>query len=186
MLTLFCGLYAINLASNTPYIALAENVFKNHQIFYGIFIISILSIIMSTIDSFTFISAITIGKDLRKIFKKDYNQNHINWGIFISIIISLIIILSFDNSRIVDIWFTFGGYMVSGLLIPFLCIIYNRKINQPLLFILGPTLLTLIWDLMSLGYVLPMYPGLLLSLALALFLSKKNYPKLDSADTTVL
>jgi len=186
IMTLFCGLYAINLASNTPYIALAENVFKNHQIFYGIFIISILSIIMSTIDSFTFISAITIGKDLRKIFKKDYNQNHINWGIFISIIISLIIILSFDNSRIVDIWFTFGGYMVSGLLIPFLCIIYNRKINQPLLFILGPTLLTLIWDLMSLGYVLPMYPGLLLSLALGLFLSKKNYPKLDSADTTVL
>tara|TARA_Y100001936_G_C15405693_1_gene327265 strand:- start:51 stop:443 length:393 start_codon:yes stop_codon:yes gene_type:complete len=128
---------------------------------------------MSTIDSFTFISAITIGKDLRKIFKKDYNQNHINWGIFISIIISVLIILLFDNSRVMNIWLTFGAYMVSGLLIPFICIIYSRSIKKPVIFILAPILLTFIWEFMPLNYILPVYPGLLLSILLGFLLTRR-------------
>ena len=174
MMTLFCGLYAINLSSNTPYISLAELVFQNSPILYSVFVISILSILMSTIDSFTFISAITIGKDLRKIFNKDYKKIHINWGIFFSITISVLIILLFDNSRVLNIWLTFGAYMVSGLLIPFICIINMRKIKKPTLFILTPILLTLIWDFFPFYDILPMYPGLLLSCILALKLTKKK------------
>ena len=174
MMTLFCGLYAINLSSNTPYISLADLVFQNSPIFYGIFVISILSILMSTIDSFTFISAITIGKDIRQIFNKDYKKIHINWGIFFSIAISVLIILLFDNSRILNIWLTFGAYMASGLLIPFICIINMRKIKKPTLFILAPIVLTLIWDYFPFYDILPMYPGLLLSCILALKLTKKK------------
>ncbi len=172
MMTLFCGLYAINLDSNTPYISLAEVVFIDSPILYGFFIISILSILMSTIDSFTFISAITIGKDLRETFNKPYNQTHIKWGIFISIFLSLIIILFFDNSRVVDIWFTFGSYMASGLLVPFLCIISNRKINNPVIFIFAPVAITFIWD--CLNYELAIYPGIFLSLLLGLLLTKRQ------------
>ena len=172
MMTLFCGLYAINLSSNTPYISLADLVFQNSPILYGIFVISILSVLMSTIDSFTFISAITIGKDIRQIFNKDYKKIHINWGIFFSIAISVLIILLFDNSRILNIWLTFGAYMASGLLIPFICIINMRKIKKPTLFILAPILLTLIWDFFPFYDILPMYPGLLLSCILALKLTK--------------
>lgn len=174
MMTLFCGLYAINLSSNTPYISLADLVFQNSPILYGIFVISILSVLMSTIDSFTFISAITIGKDIRQIFNKDYKKIHINWGIFFSIAISVLIILLFDNSRILNIWLTFGAYMASGLLIPFICIINMRKIKKPTLFILAPILLTLIWDFFPFYDILPMYPGLLLSCILALKLTKKK------------
>ena len=174
MMTLFCGLYAINLSSNTPYISLADLVFQNSPIFYGIFVISILSVLMSTIDSFTFISAITIGKDIRQIFNKDYKKIHINWGIFFSIAISVLIILLFDNSRILNIWLTFGAYMASGLLIPFICIINMRKIKKPTLFILAPIVLTLIWDYFPFYDILPMYPGLLLSCILALKLTKKK------------
>ena len=174
MMTLFCGLYAINLSSNTPYISLADLVFQNSPILYGIFVISILSVLMSTIDSFTFISAITIGKDIRQIFNKDYKKIHINWGIFFSIAISVLIILLFDNSRILNIWLTFGAYMASGLLIPFICIINMRKIKKPTLFILAPILLTLIWDYFPFYDILPMYPGLLLSCILALKLTKKK------------
>ena len=174
MMTLFCGLYAINLSSNTPYISLANLVFQNSPILYGIFVISILSVLMSTIDSFTFISAITIGKDIRQIFNKDYKKIHINWGIFFSIAISVLIILLFDNSRILNIWLTFGAYMASGLLIPFICIINMRKIKKPTLFILAPILLTLIWDFFPFYDILPMYPGLLLSCILALKLTKKK------------
>ena len=43
MMTLFCGLYAINLDSNTPYVSLAIHIFQGAPILYGIFIISILS-----------------------------------------------------------------------------------------------------------------------------------------------
>ena len=174
MMTLFCGLYAINLSSNTPYISLADLVFQNSPILYGIFVISILSVLMSTIDSFTFISAITIGKDIRQIFNKDYKKIHINWGVFFSIAISVLIILLFDNSRILNIWLTFGAYMASGLLIPFICIINMRKIKKPTLFILAPILLTLIWDFFPFYDILPMYPGLLLSCILALKLTKKK------------
>ena len=174
MMTLFCGLYAIGLASDTPYISLALDVFKNYPLLYGIFIISILSIIMSTIDSFTFVSAITIGKDIKKILNKDFSQEDINWGIFFTIILSLIIIQFFDNSRIIEIWFTFGSYMVSGLLIPFICILFNIKIRYPLILILLPLILTLVWDMVQINWIISMYPGLFLSIFLGLLLKDRN------------
>ena len=173
MMTLFCGLYAIQFNSNTPYVTLASNIFEAQPIFYGIFIISILSVIMSTIDSYTFISSITIGRDLKKIFNKKPTQKDIRWGIFLSLIISLIIILFFDNNRIIDIWFTFGTYMVTGLLVPFIFILFNIKIKHPPAFIALPILLTLFWDLMQIEYLLSIYPGLLLSIILGFFLRKK-------------
>ena len=129
---------------------------------------------MSTIDSFTFISAITIGKDIKKIFKKDYNQTDINWGIFFSIIISLIIISFFDNNRIIQIWFTFGSYMVSGLLVPFICILFKIKIKYSVILILLPILLTLIWDIIQINWIISMYPGLLLSCFLGLLLKDRS------------
>ena len=174
MMTLFCGLYAIGLASDTPYISLALDVFKNYPLLYGIFIISILSIIMSTIDSFTFVSAITIGKDIKKILNKDFSQEDINWGIFFTVILSLIIIQFFDNSRIIEIWFTFGSYMVSGLLIPFICILFNIKIRYPLILILLPLILTLVWDMVQIDWIISMYPGLFLSIFLGLLLKDRN------------
>lgn len=174
MMTLFCGIYAIGLNSNTPYISLAFNVFYDYPILYGLFIISILSVIMSTIDSFTFISAITIGKDIKKILKKNHTRTDINWGILFSIIISLVIILFFDNSRIIQIWFTFGSYMVSGLLIPFICILLNVKVKYPLILILFPILLTFIWDIIQINWIISMYPGLFLSCLLGFLLKNKK------------
>jgi len=174
IMTLFCGLYAIGLGTDTPYISLALDVFKNYPLLYGIFIISILSIVMSTIDSFTFVSAITIGKDFKKILNKNFTQKDINWGIFISIFLALIIIQFFDNSRIISIWFTFGSYMVSGLLIPFICILFNIKIRYPVTLILIPILLILIWDIMQINWTISMYPGLILSIILSLFLKDRR------------
>ncbi|MAV64569.1 MAG: hypothetical protein CMG00_05185 [Candidatus Marinimicrobia bacterium] len=174
IITLFCGLYTIGLASHTPYISLALDVFKNYPLLYGIFIISILSIVMSTIDSFTFVSAITIGKDIKKILNKDFTQKDINWGILFTITLSLIIIQFFDNSRIIQIWFTFGSYMVSGLLVPFMCILFNIKIRCPIILILLPLILTLVWDIMQISWIISMYPGLFLSILLGLLLKIRN------------
>jgi len=174
IMTIFCGLYAIGLNTSTPYISLALDIFKNYPLLYGIFIISILSIIMSTIDSFTFVSGITIGKDVKNIFKKDYSQADINWGISFTIILSLIIIQFFDNNRIIQIWFTFGSYMVSGLLIPFVCILFKVKIRYPFTLMLFPLILTLAWDIMQIKWIISMFPGLLLSILLALILKERK------------
>ena len=60
--------------------------------------------------------------------------------------------------------------MVSGLLIPFICILFNVKIKYPFILILLPILLTLIWDIIQINWIISMYPGLLLSLLLSLLL----------------
>jgi len=179
MMTLFCGLYAINMPLETPYISLSETIFKGAPIFEAIFIIGILSIIMSTIDSFTFISAITIGRDVRKIFNKSYNQNHINWGLFLSIIISLIIILFFDNNHISAIWFKFGSYMVSSLLVPFLLIALNIKIKKPFILILLPTVITIFLDIMQIDSKILLYPGLCLSIILSMIFKARTKQSLN-------
>ena len=79
-------------------------------------------------------------------------------------------ILFFDNSRIIEIWFTFGSYMVTGLLIPFICILLNIKIKYPVILILFPILLTLVWDIMQINWMFSIYPGLFLSCILGFFL----------------
>ena len=173
IMTLFCGLYAINMGPEAPYISLAAMLFTDTPILQAIFIVGILAVIMSTIDSYTFLSAIIIGKDLRKTFNKDYNQNHINWGFFISIILSLIIILFFDNTRISTIWFKFGSYMVSSLLIPFILILVNIKVRYPFMLISLPAVLTIILDFSNISYEILMYPGLGLSIVLSLILKDR-------------
>ena len=110
----------------------------------------------------------------KNIFKKDYSQTDINWGISFTIILSLIIIQFFDNNRIIQIWFTFGSYMVSGLLIPFVCILFKVKIRYPFTLILFPLILTLAWDIMQIKWIISMYPGLLLSILLALILKERK------------
>ena len=68
-LTILTGLYAsaiipINDLIYNPYLQLADIVMPDFL--KALFFISLLSIVMSTIDSFTFISSMTIGNDLLK------------------------------------------------------------------------------------------------------------------------
>ena len=66
MLTLFSGIYAKLLITNSAptlaYIKLAELVLPPFA--FGLFFIGILSVIMSSVDSFSFISASTFGRDI--------------------------------------------------------------------------------------------------------------------------
>ena len=172
MIILFCGLYTIGTNSTTPYISLAIDIYSGYPLLYGLFIVSILSIIMSTIDSLTFVSALIIGKDLKSIFNKKFNQKDIKWGIVFTILISLIIIQFFENNRIIEIWFVFGSYMVSALLVPFFCIISGIKVKHPLFLILAPLLVTLYFDIIKIDWIISMYPGLVLSFILMIFLKK--------------
>ena len=172
IMTIFCGLYAVSLGVNmtNPYVSLSAFLFSSDSILHGIFIVAILSVVMSTIDSFTFLSAMIIGKDIPTILSWNYSTNTIRKGILISIALSLLIVGFFDNSRVVEIWFTFGSYMVASLLVPFVLIIIRKKVKHPSLLIVTPATITVIWSLLEIQIFLPMYAGLISSLVISLFL----------------
>ena len=160
-LTITTGLYAsaiIDVSSINPYLYLSDNILPPFA--RNIFYISIISIVMSTIDSFSFVSAFTIGKD---IFKKKSLKN-VQIGLFITAILSIIIIYNFK--KVIDMWYIFGSIAASSLLIPFLLILFapHKKSTNPEACLLIPIIINITW--IFLGYPLnldSMYPGIVVS-----------------------
>jgi SSS family solute:Na+ symporter len=130
----------------------------------GLFIISLLSVVMSTVDSFLFISGCTIGKDILPLAiqsKTDKTISYTKLGIVISGIISVILATFFENA--LDIWYVSGSFAVSSIMIPLLCVLYQKSLRFPLAVILIPGIVTLFWFLLGSPSLDPMYPGLLSS-----------------------
>ena len=122
---------------------------------------------MSTIDSFTFTSSLTLGKDIYASIKSDNNSVNIiqytQIGIIVTSIISLFIILIFKN--IIDIWYIFGTIGASSILVPFIILLYNQSINRPLLVLTIPLLVCIIAYILSFN-IEPLYLGLSSSIVL--------------------
>ena len=174
ILTISVGLYAsaiIDLSTlngMNPYLYLAENhlpfILKN------IFYIGLLSIVMSTIDSFFFVSSMTISNDLMNKRKK--NSNKI--ALIVTGIISYIIAINFNF--VIDIWYIFGSIAASTLLIPFLTILFKpqKSLQYPILTLLLPICVSLLWIYLDYPYGLDlMYPGIILS-GLLSTINRKN------------
>ena len=149
----------------SPYIDLAEQILP--PLIKGFFIISILSIIMSTIDSFIFISGFTIGKDLVEISsRKESNIMHVRLGIIISGLFSMVLAIFFTNA--IDIWYFTGSLTVPCLLVPLFFIYGNIQLKNAFLCIVFPGAVTCIWFIYGYPSIDPMYPGLTTSLILCL------------------
>ena len=149
----------------SPYIDLAEQILP--PLIKGFFIISILSIIMSTIDSFIFISGFTIGKDLVEISsRKESNIMHVRLGIIISGLFSMVLAIFFTNA--IDIWYFTGSLTVPCLLVPLFFIYGNIQLKNAFLCIVFPGAVTCIWFIYGYPGIDPMYPGLTTSLILCL------------------
>ena len=109
-----------------------------------------LAIIMSTIDSFVFVSGFTIGRDLVGKRKNDkINVNYTKIGIMLSGLISIVLAIFFESA--VEIWYVTGSFGVSALLMPMLCALYDKKVNSPFAFILVPFVVTGIWFIFSIN-----------------------------------
>ncbi len=166
------GLYAaaiITDVKHSPFLDLASIALP--PLLQGVFLVSMFSIIMSTIDSFVFVSGLTIGRDLisNKFSERD-SVFYTKIGILISGVISVILATFFKNA--VDIWYVTGSFGASALLIPMLCCLYKRRVGQPLLFILIPLVVTGAWFVSGNTAVDPMYPGMLSSAACYLIFRK--------------
>ena len=164
-LTVAVGLYAAAIIptselSGSPYLILSTMILP--PFLQILFIISLLSIVMSTIDSFTFTSAITIAKEFKK---GKTTVTDIRIGLFITCIASFVIVTNFKN--VIDIWYLFGSLGASSLLVPFFMLINKPKIKakDPLKILLIPFIVCGLWFYMNNPYGIDcLYIGILVSL----------------------
>lgn len=192
MLTLFTGLYARAAFPEADpllvYFTLSDHVLP--FVAKGFFVVTILAIIMSTIDSFLFSSSSILSQDF---FKKRFPQTSLKtlskYGIVITIIVSLCVIWLFES--VIGIIYGLGTVGVSVLLIPTLISLFSEeKIHDGALFfsMVLTALISSLWLLdgwMHAEYgwpvfrygIEPMYVGLAAS-AIAIFIStfKKTSP----------
>ena len=140
-LTTSTGLYARALLPNLsqPVLSfplLAENILPSGV--KGIFYAALFATIMSTFNSFLFLSATTIGRDF--IFRLNRNQNenklkkYTIYGLIIAGIIS--IILAYLIPSVIGIWYTVGSFCIPGIIIPIISAYYPKlKVSQKIILI---------------------------------------------------
>lgn len=124
MLTLTTGLYSwILLPDANPlmsYPELAQLILP--PFLKGIFIVGLLATIMSTVDSYTFLSALTFGQDILSKIKKNQKKDDVNHlvrlGLSITAIISVLLILMIPS--VVQLWYHLGSLFIPPLLLPLL------------------------------------------------------------------
>ncbi|MBO02268.1 MAG: sodium:solute symporter family protein [Candidatus Neomarinimicrobiota bacterium] len=182
-LTFLTGMYAKLLITDAKpalaYIQLAELVLPSMAM--GLFIVAILSVIMSTIDSYTFISASTFGRDILwrvqvNSDKKTFNENHaiplVKKGLLVSVLISLMLALSMPS--VVEIWYTLGSVIVPGLLVPFIFSFFKKDLNIFTMMV-SPVFVSILWIIIKniYGYypfnIEPFYPGIITSIIYGIF-----------------
>lgn len=133
----------------------------------GLFFAGLLATIMSTVDSFGLLSAITFGRDL---VWKNWRQSDdpVKWtkiGLIVTGIVSLI--LAWLLPSVVELWYAMGSVVVPGLLIPFLLTFSNKKVPSGIVVVMGlSAFVSLVWFIAGqiLGSVPwkiePFYPGM--------------------------
>lgn len=197
-LTLSTGLYAsayIN-ASNPmmSYPILADMVLP--YFWKGLFLVTLLATVMSTLDSYAFISGVTIGNDILEPIKSKFSllktlssQSLSKIGLAITAIFGIFMAIAIPSA--VQLIYKTSSIAVPGLLFPLL-ITYSDKYkinrNKIILLMLFSSLTSAIWTLgNTLAYqrvfifsdifisIEPMVPGIIISLILSMaFIRKEN------------
>ncbi|MEX2600817.1 MAG: sodium:solute symporter family protein [Balneolaceae bacterium] len=192
-LTAFCGLYGwfiLGSGLEEPilvYPMLAETLLPAGL--KGLFFISLLATMMSTLDSFLFLSGQTLGRDLLSHLFPGSDRNRITR---VSILISAVlgILLTILYPSVIDLWYILGSVLIPGLLLPVLGIYLPAcRLRKPwlILTLTGATGLSLLWLILGTLYqtaeysyaflgMEPFYPGLFLSLIFWIIGREKSSP----------
>jgi SSS family solute:Na+ symporter len=149
MLTLISGLYAFTLYPHiqplNAYPYLAQQLLP--PMWRGLFFTGLLAIIMSTIDSYTFLSALTFGRDMvwRMKSKTTLNKN-IRWGLGLTALISVTLIFALPS--VIKMWYNLGSLFIPPLLLPLLSAYFpdwRLSASRTFFIMLSAFLLSLIW-----------------------------------------
>jgi SSS family solute:Na+ symporter len=142
-MTVSTGLYTVAVLKNInpvfSYPLMAEKILP--PVIKGIFFTGLLAVIMSTIDSFSFLSAITFGRDIVWRIKNQNLSKHINYYIKIGLVLTGIIsiILAFLLPSVIRLWYVIGSLFIPPMLLPLLTG-YFKKFQLPKM----PTLIIMI------------------------------------------
>jgi SSS family solute:Na+ symporter len=168
-------------------------------IWKGFFVVALLATIMSTLDSYAFISAITIGKDILKpllkiktnYFNKDTNsktiiedktKNLIKTGLIITSLMSIILAIVLPSA--VDLIYKTSSVAIPGLLAPML-ISYSKSFTlqskKVILIIIASSGVSLLSTVLKIYFaefkiisqIEPMIPGIILSFILTLIFIRR-------------
>ena len=152
-LTTATGLYARAAIPNLSrpvlsYPLLAEKILSPG--FKGIFYAAMFATIMSTLNSFLFLSATTIGRDF--IFKISKNKDegklkiYTIYGLVIGGILSIIV--AYYIPSVIKIWYTVGSFCIPGIILPVVSSYYpSFKIDKKILLIeiISAVVLSISW-----------------------------------------
>ncbi|MCX7736275.1 MAG: sodium:solute symporter family protein [Candidatus Kapabacteria bacterium] len=192
-LTLSVGLYGVAFLKDinpvASYPILAEMILA--PFWKGLFIVALLAIIMSTLESYFFISAATIGNDiLHPLFKnksKLSTKSLTQIGLTISAIFG--ICLAYLIPSAIDLIFKTASIAIPGLLFPMLVSFskkYSLKENSIKIVMLVPFFFSAVWFLLQSLYweniyfrkilteTEPMVIGIIASMILGILFLRKN------------
>ena len=186
-LTVTCGLYSFHILGDSlenpvlAYPALAAAILPAGLL--GFFLLSLMATIMSTLDSFLFLSGQSIGRDLLHPLWPNRRANNITRaGMLFSALLGVLLTYLFPS--VVELWYIIGSVVIPGLLIPVTGIYFKplrvqREWVVPLIAL--STLLSAGWFIT--GKILgaapllgiePFYPGLAASIIILLASRIKN------------
>jgi len=179
-MTTFTGLYARALNPDIPalmsYPVLAETLLP--PVLKGLFYLGLLAVIMSTVDSFAFLSAVTIGRDffwrLLGSESEDRSNVYSKVGLVLTGIVAILMVLSIPS--VVDLWYTIGTLFIPALIYPLLSTYFGKRtISANAAFTVSLTgfLTSCAWYMFGLMHsdgdrlqyplgLEPLYPGLLI------------------------
>ena len=177
LMTTLTGLYAFSFLPSETVPSQAFLVLGNAVLpigLQGLFYVGILATVMSTLDSNTLVSGITLGKDILSTFPSfKSHSTHVLIKASMLIVIIIGIIMAIWMPSVIDLWYTFGTISIPALLMPTLFSIFKRPLTQRavLLNLSIPPLASFLWFLFGKidewSYFLglePFYPGLFCSL----------------------
>lgn len=155
---------------------------------FGLFLTGLLATVMSTLDSYIFISAQTVGYDILSRYYPDNVRRNVRIGYVVTGFVAMFIVLTVPS--VVSIWYYIGTLVIPSLLIPTLSVLFNKPIsaNAVILLMIGSVFLTANWFMAGgvLGYyplnIEPFYPGLLFSVIVYIF-GRINTPSMSRGKT---
>ena len=179
-LTAFTGLYAfVILGGGLESPVLSYPILADQLLpigLKGLFFVTLLATIMSTLDSYLFISGQTLGRDYLKQYLPGVEPNKLTRaGILVSALIGILLTIIYPS--VIDLWYVIGSVCIPGLLIPVLGI-YLRSFQLKMSFVIPaiviPILISLCWLTLGTlypaddqGYLFygiePFYPGLIVA-----------------------
>ncbi len=178
-MTTSCGLYARAILPTLAepigaYPALAIQILPAGLL--GLFALALLSTVMSTVDSYSFLAATTFGNDIAGRLKQLNAvgiMRYTRLGLVVSALLAILLALFFRS--VVDIWYVFGSIGTPALLLPVFFSFVGRRRLPPRMAMVSIVLsggISLVWFLSQYGTdsgdfwfgLQPIFPGLLCSL----------------------